>query len=141
MSISQLLHDLLTTWLMGGGTPVLVTPVGSPTYVPAVAEVAVTFVYDETSVLEQVASGATLAARAEVGSIWLDMVNVTQDTTIRVYHQIDGTNYRLFQENIWVTTDDDGILIDGFVAYRDVQITMQCAGGGGGNVNVPILVI
>lgn len=141
MSISAYLHNLLEQWLQGGGTAVLVNPVGSDTYTPSIPEVALSFIFDETSAAEQDASGATIAERSKIGAIWLDMVNVTQNTTIRIYHKIDGTNYRLFQENVWLTTDDDGILIDGFVAYRDIKISLQCGGGGAGNVAVPLLVL
>ena len=108
---------------------------------PSITEATGTFSYDETSALEQTAFTLTIAARAVIGGIWLDMVNVTQDTTIAVYHQIDGTNYRQFQENSWLTTDDDGVLIDGFTAYRDVRVTLTCGGGGGGSVNVPYAVV
>ena len=109
--------------------------------VSAVTETTGTFSYDETDNSEQTAFTLTIAGRADIGSIWLDMVNVTQDTVISVYHQIDGTNYRKFQENSWLTTDDDGVLIDGFVAYRNIRITLQCSGAGAGNVNVPYTVV
>ncbi|GAI32622.1 unnamed protein product [marine sediment metagenome] len=69
------------------------------------------------------------------------MVNVTQDTTIKIKHKIDGANYRTFETNAWVTTDEDGVLVTGFTAYRDVQITLQCGGGGAGSVDVPYAVV
>jgi len=100
-----------------------------------------TFSFDETGAGEQTAFTLTIAARAVLGSIWLDMVNVTQNTDIAVYHQIDGTNYRQFQENTWLNTDDDGVLISGFTAYRNVRVTFQCGGGGGGSVDVPYAVV
>lgn len=108
---------------------------------PTVTQTTGTFVYDETSALEQTLSTITITARSKVGAIWLDMVNVTQDTTIRVYHQIDGVNYRQFQSNAWVTADDDGVLVDGFAAYRNIRIMLQCAGGGAGNVNIIYAVV
>lgn len=104
---------------------------------PNITAVHDTFVYNEASALEQEIEVVLLATPTHVNAIWIDMVNVTQDSAIRVYHKIDGTNYRLFQENNWVVADDDGILIDGFLAYDDVRLTIQCAGGGIGNVNVP----
>lgn len=109
--------------------------------VSAIAETAGTFSYDETSAAEQTAFTITSATRATVGAILLDMVNVTQDTTIRVYEQIDGTNYRAFQENGWLTTDDDGVMIDGFTTYRNFRVTLQCGGGGAGSVDVPYAVV
>lgn len=107
----------------------------------AVTETTGTFEFDETAAGEQTAFTLTIAARAVIGGIWLDMVNVTQSTTLRVYHQIDGTNYREFQENAWVIADSDGVLFDGFNAYRNVRVTLQCGGGGGGSVDVPYVVV
>jgi hypothetical protein len=82
-----------------------------------------------------------VAARSKVGGIWLDMTNVTEDTTIRIKHKIDGANYRTFTTLSWLTTDDDGVLVGPFTAYRDIQITLQCDGSGAGNVNVPYAVV
>lgn len=109
--------------------------------VPNVAETTGTFSYDETSALEQTLLTLTIADPAKINSIWLDFVNVTRDTTIRLYHQIDGSVYRLFQENVWVTADDDGVLIDGFTAIGNVRITVQCDGGGVGSIDIPYGVI
>lgn len=97
--------------------------------------------FDETSALEQTVLTIEISAKVTVGGIWLDMANVTQDTTIGVYHRIDGTHYRKFQNNIWTTVDDDGVLIDGFVAYRNVRVTLTCDGGGAGSVSIPYVVV
>lgn len=109
--------------------------------VPPITQATGTFSFDETSALEQDAITLTIAARAVIGSIHIDMVNVTQDTTIKLYHKIDGTNYRLVQTNSWLTTDSDGVRIAGFTAYRDVKVSLTCGGGGGGSVNVPYAVV
>lgn len=106
-----------------------------------IAEAIGTFVFDEANIAEQTAFTLTIPARAKIGGIWLDMVNITQDITIRVKHQVDGANYRTFETNAWVTTDEDGVLITGFTAYRNVQVSLQCGGGGAGNVNVPYAVV
>jgi hypothetical protein len=100
-----------------------------------------TFSYDETNAAEQTLATVALAGKKKIGSIWLDMVNVTRNTTIRVYHMIDGTNFRLFEEDAWTIADSDGVLIAGFTARADVQITLQCDGGGGGNVDVPYAIV
>ena len=100
-----------------------------------------TFVFNEADAGDQTAFTLAITARSKIGGIWLDMVNVTQDTTIRVKHQIDGANYRTFETNAWVTTDEDGVLITGFTAYRNVQVSLQCGGGGAGNVNVPYALV
>ena len=100
-----------------------------------------TFSYDETNAAEQIAFTLTLTYSVNIGGIWLDMVNVTQATTIRYKHQIDGTNYRTFYTGAWAVADDDGVLLQPFSAYRNVQVTLQCGGGGAGNVNVPYAVV
>jgi hypothetical protein len=99
------------------------------------------FVFAENNAAEQTLVTVAIANRSVVGGIWLDMTNVTQATTISLYHQIDGVNYRKYQENAWVIADDDGVLIDGFTAYRNIRITLQCGGAGIGNVNVPYAVV
>jgi len=106
-----------------------------------IAETTGTFNFDETSALEQTVFTLTITARSKIGGIWLDFTTVTQDLTIRVKHQIDGANYRTFQTSSWATTDDDGVLIEGFTAYRNVQLTLQCGGGGAGAVNIPYAVV
>jgi hypothetical protein len=109
--------------------------------VTPIAETTGIFEFDETAAGEQTAFTLTIALPTGIGAIWVDMVNVTQNTTLSLYHQIDGTNYRKFQENAWVVADDDGVLFEGFTAYRNVRLTMQCGGGGAGNVDVPYAVV
>ena len=106
-----------------------------------VAEAADTFSFDETSALEQEMVTVTITARAKVGGIWLDMVNVTQDTTIKLYHKVDGTNFREVSSHSWATTDSDGVLVEGFTAYRDIKVTLTCGGGGAASVNVPYAIV
>jgi hypothetical protein len=51
--------------------------------------------------------------RKVVNGIWLDLVNMTQNGTIKVYYKIDGTNYRLFSTTEFtVATDADGVYIN-----------------------------
>jgi len=46
-----------------------------------------------------------------IASIWLDLVNITQDGTIKLYHKIDGTNYREVDSiPFTVASDSDGFL-------------------------------
>ena len=108
---------------------------------PLIAETSGTFSFDETSAAEQQVVSFAITGRTKITSIWFDMTNVTQDTDIRLYHEVDSANSRLFQENAWVTTDDDGVLIDGFAVGGDFRIVMICGGGGAGSVDVPYQVI
>jgi len=115
--------------------------VGLANVIRDVAEATGTFSYDETNAGEQQVALVTITARAKIGGIWLDMVNVTQDTTIRLKHKIDGATLREFTSHAWVTTDSDGVILEGFTAYRDIEITLTCGGGGAGNVNVPYAIV
>jgi len=109
--------------------------------VPDIAQSTGVFSFDETNAAEQIAFTLTITARVKIGAIWIDMVNVTQNTTIRGKHQTNAINLRTFTTIPWLITDDDNVLIGPFTAYRNVQVTLQCGGGGGGNVNVPFAVV
>lgn len=99
-----------------------------------------TITFDETNAAEQTLLTLQIPARRRIG-IWLDFVNVTQNTTIRVKHQIDGVNYRTFETDAWTPLLDDGVYITDFIAYRNVQLSLQCAGGGAGNVVIPYVIV
>lgn len=108
----------------------------------AVTIAAETLSFDETSAAEQVMVTVTIAKRTKIRGIWLDMANVTQNTTIKVYHAIDGTNYREYSSQLFtVATDADGVLIAGFTAYRSIRVTLTCGGGGAGDVDVPYAIV
>lgn len=107
-----------------------------------VAQATGTFPFDESSALEQTIFSVVVAARAKVGAIWLDLNTLTLNNTIRIKHKIDGATYRTFSTHSWVfATDDKGVLVLPFTAYRDFQVTMQCAGGGAAGRNVPYAVV
>lgn len=58
----------------------------------------------------------------------MDTTNLTQNNTIRVKYQIDGTNYRTFQTISWNTAMEDGILIEGDIPVavsKALRVTMQ----------------
>lgn len=112
-----------------------------PTATQEVTQATGTFNYDESNAAEQTAFTLIIAARAKIGGIWLNMVNATQNCTIRVKHQIDGINYTTFTTLPWLTTDDKGVLIGPFTAYRNVQVTFQRGAAGAGPVNVPYAVV
>jgi len=101
-----------------------------------------TFAFDESAAGEQTVFSVAVAARAKVGAIWLDLNTLTLNNTIRIKHKIDGAAYRTFSTHSWVfATDDKGVLLEGFTAYRDFQVTMQCAGGGAAGKNIPYAVV
>jgi hypothetical protein len=99
--------------------------------VPAVTEAVGNLNYNEASALEQTLLTLVIPTRARIGSLWFDMFNVTRIATIRLYHRIDGATYREFaQYSFNPAVDSDGVLIDGFTAYRNVQVSFQCDGLG-----------
>lgn len=58
--------------------------------------------------------------------MWLDLVNLTQNTTIRISYEIDGQSFRNFQRLDWTIGDDDGVFISGKIPNRgDFRITTQ----------------
>jgi len=82
----------------------------------------------------------TTTARIEIKSIWLDLTNLTADATIKLYHKIDGTNYKVFETDSWTfATDDKGVLISGFTINNDFKITLT--GGEGAGVDIPYNII
>jgi hypothetical protein len=54
----------------------------------------------------------TTTTRKIIHGIWLDLVNMTQDGTVKCYYKVDGTNYREFNSQAFtVSTDSDGIYL------------------------------
>ncbi len=60
-------------------------------------------------------------------TIWLDLFTLTQNSTIRLKHQIDGVTYRTFETFNWTTGMDDGVYFRDIavMAARPIQVTMQ----------------
>lgn len=107
----------------------------------AITQMVGTLVFNEGSTLEQTLLTIVVPIRAFKGGLWLDFTLLTRDVTIRVKHQIDGANYRTFQTDLWLFgVDDVGVYISSLAAYRNIQLSLQCAGGGG-NVNIPYAVV
>jgi hypothetical protein len=77
-----------------------------------------------------------------VNGIWLDLVNMTQNGTIRLYYKIDGTNYRLVTaQTFTVATDPDGVYINVNMGVRQhYKITYEESVDEGADRNVPYLV-
>ena len=62
---------------------------------------------------EQVVVKITTTTRKTIQGIWLDLVNMTQNGTIKLYYKIDGATYREFDSFAFtVLTDSDGIYIN-----------------------------
>ncbi len=78
--------------------------------------------------------------RIEIKSIWIDLNNLTANATIKLYHKVDGTNYRVFETLTWAfATDDKGVLITGFSINNDWKISIT--GTEGVAKDVPYAII
>ncbi len=73
-----------------------------------------------------------------IKGIWLDLVNLTQSVTIRLYYRIDATTERLFQTITWTTAQDDGVLIEGDIpVYSRLRLTIQSGTAEAATRSVP----
>ena len=90
---------------------------------------------------ENTAIEITTTNRRRLDSIWLDFVNLSQDVTIKVYHKIDGANYRQYDEFSWGTAEEDGVLITDVTINNDWKLTITSTVAQGGIVAVPYNVI
>lgn len=74
----------------------------------------------------------------KIEGIWLDLVNLVQNVTIRLSYQIDGATGRTFQTISWTTGDDDGVFIEGGFPVDDtVVISVQSAVVQGAAKDIP----
>lgn len=79
------------------------------------------------------------AATQEI-NIFLDMVAVTQLTTIREYMEVDGTNLRLITAKIFPTDFDTAakvIVISLKQPNKDYRITLQSSVAEGASIDIP----
>ena len=89
---------------------------------------------DEQDVIEIIVSSDFL----QVGSIILDLVNLTQNATIRTYVKIDDTNYRVVNTIDWTTSDGDGVIaINELFTDHDMKVTLQSSVTEGASRDVP----
>lgn len=99
-----------------------------------------TFIYLDAGG-EQVAFTITPpgASNLKIGTIWLDLSNLAQNSIVRLKHQIDGANYRTFETFNWTTGMDDGLYFRSVDIANGcpLQVTMQETADEGANRNVP----
>lgn len=61
---------------------------------------------------EQTVVELTPTNRIMITGVWIDLVNMTQDGTIKLYYKVDGSTYRQYNEiSFTVASDPDGVLI------------------------------
>jgi hypothetical protein len=75
----------------------------------------------------------------KLATIWLDLFTLTQNTTLRLYHQIDGVNLRVFETFNWTTGMDDGVYFRdiALATGQNLQLTMQEAADEGADRDIP----
>lgn len=92
----------------------------------------------EQTVLEQ-----TSTARRVIHAVYLDLVNMTKDGTVKIYNKIDGTNYRECESYIFnVATASDGFVIKLGVGVTDAfKITYTESADEAASRNIPYVVV
>ena len=95
-------------------------------------------VYSHPSgVAEQIVLTQAIAWPMEFKSLYLDLVNLTQNATVRVKYQIDGANYRTIETFNWTVGMDDGLYFREIAVNHNVQVTLQSAIAEGAARDVP----
>jgi len=92
-------------------------------------------------VAENTAITLTITSRRYVDNIYLDLVNLVQNCTIRIKNEIDGVNARTVDTITWTTADDDGVIIAGFATDTDTTVTIQSAVAQGAVKAIPYRII
>lgn len=90
---------------------------------------------------ENIAIEVASTKRLKLDSVWLDFNTLVQDVIIKVYHKIDGTTYRQYDEFSWVTSEEDGILIKDITINSDWKLTVTSTVAQGAIKVIPYNVI
>jgi hypothetical protein len=90
---------------------------------------------------EQDAIVLSISTRTKINNIYLDLTNLTQNCTIRIYAKIDGATYVLLDSLAWTTSDEDGVVIDSIVSDVDVKVSIQSAISEGTSRSIPYRVV
>ena len=91
--------------------------------------------------VENTAIEIITGTRQRLDSVWLDFVNLVQNVTIKVYHKIDGINYRQYDTYYWTTVDEKGVLITDVTINNDWKLTITSAVVQGGVKAIPYNII
>jgi len=83
----------------------------------------------------------TTTKRRRLESVWLDLTNLAQDITIKVYHKIDGATYRQYNEYAWATTDEDGFQLSSLAINNDWKLTITSPVAQGAIKAIPYNII
>lgn len=92
---------------------------------------------------EQTITELSIIKRKIIQGIWLDLVNITQNGTIKLYYKIDGSNYREVDSFDFVVAEDpDGVYINlNMGITNDIKITYTEGAEEGAARNIPYSII
>lgn len=88
---------------------------------------------------EQVVFTYVPLRETKINTIWLDLVNLTRNNVIRLYHQIDAANYTVFETFNWTVGMDDGVYFRNIAidTGRNLQLTVQETADEGADRDIP----
>jgi hypothetical protein len=93
---------------------------------------------------EQTIVEITTVNRTKINGIWLDLVNMTQNGTMKLYYKIDGSNYRQFggDFDFVVATDNDGQYFNLNMGITDdFKVTYTESADEGADRDVPYCIV
>lgn len=91
---------------------------------------------------EQTIVELTVTDRKLVYGVWLDMSNMTQNGTVKVFYKVDGTNYREVLSETWATSDSDGVFISLMMGVTDdLKVTYTEAADEAAVRTIPFTVV
>ena len=93
-----------------------------------------------SGITEQTIVEVVLTKRTLVRTILIDLVNLTKGCTLRLYHKIDGTNYREVDDYAWDVAMCDGVEIDSFMTDHAFKVTIQSDEAEGASRDIPYTV-
>lgn len=70
-------------------------------------------------------------------TIYLDAVNLTENTVFYVLYQIDAVNYRIIDNLPWTTAMDDGVFFRKLLGLSNFRVQIQSIVAEGAARNIP----
>lgn len=101
-----------------------------------------TFIYLDAGGEQDVVVIATTTRKIVLG-IWLDLFNMTQNGTIKLYYKIDGSNYREFNSSDFtIATDSKGVYVNLNMGITyDLKVTYNEAVDEGDDRSIPYSIV
>lgn len=104
--------------------------------------------YSQTNDTNEQTVFTSTQTRPRVVMVYLDLTNLTQNSTIRIKVRVDGTNFRTLDSNdgrypyaFTVASDDDGCVLGPLYVVDQVRVTVQAGGVEGAARAIPYHVV